>query len=183
MPKNKGATLIEALLALAIGWILFMVFLGAVSPVQSLAWDLSALHDRDSTLCLGPPLLCKLISPAGNNRPRDGCLEEAGVLHVRSDTDGSNGFPDGDLDESYEAISIRRNATDLQIKSGGGSFQPVFRNVTGFDADATDPLLLRLTLGAQTDKTRIRMPETEPVQVSFQVYLWNHRRNLFEENP
>jgi hypothetical protein len=177
--------LIEALLALAIGLIIFIAFVGAIAPVQSLGWNLSALHDRDSTLCLGPPLLCKWTAGAGNNRPNDNstCLEEAGMLHVRSDTDGTHGFPDGDLEESYESISIRRNGSDLQIRSGVGSFQPVFRNVAAFEADTTDPQLLCLKLGAQTDKTLVRMPETGPSLVSFQVYLWNRRPNLFEENP
>ncbi|MFB3905924.1 MAG: prepilin-type N-terminal cleavage/methylation domain-containing protein [Acidobacteriota bacterium] len=185
MRKNKGSTLVEVLLSLAIGWVIFMAFLGAIAPVQSLSWDLSALHDRDSTLCLAPPLLCKWTAAAGNNcsKHESTCLRDGGMLHVKSDTDGSKGFPDGDLDESYESISIRHNGADLQIRSAGGSFQPVFRNVSTFEADTTDPLLLSVKLGAQTDKTLIRMPETSPRELSFQVYLWNRRPNLFEENP
>lgn len=183
MQTSRGSTLIEALLALAIGWVIFIAFLGGIVPVQSLAWDLSACHDRDSTLCLAPPLLFKWCMAAGNNRTEDACLREAGILHVRSDMDGPNGFPDGDLDENYESVSIRRSGLDLQIRSGGGSFQPVFRNVSAFEADTSDPRLLRLSLGTQTDKVRLGMPETGPTWVAFDVYLWNRRPNLFEENP
>ncbi len=185
MPKNRGATLIEALIALAIGSFLFVTFLAAVAPVQSLAWDLSALHDRDAALCLAPPLLCKWVSGAGNNRAdRPTCVRtQAGVLHLESDTDGSNGFPDGDVKDTYESVSIRENGSDLQLKIGAGSFQPVFRNISSFQADLTDPRLLRLRLGAEVDKTLIRVPSTGPKSMTFDVYLWNFRPNLFEEAP
>lgn len=186
MPKNSGATLVEALIALAVGAIVVLGFLAAMSPVQSLSWDLSALHDRDSTLCLGPPLLCKWTAGAGNNRPSQGSnwvRTEAGTLQVQSDTEGPTGFPDGKLLDTYESISIRHNGGDLQIKSGTGSFQPVFRNVTGFSPSITDPRLLSMTLTAQTDKTLIKTPSTQPKRVAFLVYLWNYRPNLFEEAP
>lgn len=185
MPKNRGATLIEALLALAISWIILVAFLGAIRPLQTLAWNLSAFHDRDSTLCLAPPLLCKWTAGAGNNRAKESanCLKQAGVLYLRSDSDGADGFPDGDLDESYESISIRQNGTDLQIKSGNGTFQPVFRNVSTLEVETIDPLVVGLKIGAQTDKTLLGTPQTEPRRAAFQVYLWNRRPNLFEEKP
>jgi len=185
VPKNKGATLIEALIALSIGPLLVVAFLGAVAPVQSLTWDLSALHDRDSTLCLAPPLLCKWISGAGNNRvDRSTCVRADGnILHLQSDMDGSNGFPDGDVDESYESVSIRQNGSDLQIRSGAGSFQPAFRNVHSFHADLADSRLLRLALAADADKALIRVPSTGPKPITFDLYLWNFRPNLFGEVP
>ncbi len=185
MQKNRGVTLIEALLALAIGSLLFVAFLAAVAPVQSLTWDLSALHDRDSTLCLAAPLLCKWASGAGNNRAdRPSCVRaQGGILHLESDMDGSSGFPDGDVEDTYESVSIRGNGSDLQLKSGDGSFQPVFRNVRSFQADITDPGLLRLRLAAEVDKTLIRVPSTGRQLMTFDVYLWNFRPNLFEEAP
>ncbi len=185
MPKNKGATLIEALFALAIGSILFVAFLGAVAPVQSLSWDLSALHDRDSTLCLAPPLLCKWITGAGNNRAGSAASvrTEEGTLQLQSDMDGSNGFPDGDVEDNYESIAIRQNGSDLQLKSGNGSFQPAFRNISTFQSETGDLRLLRLRLAADVDKTLIRVPLTGRKQVWFDVYLWNFRPNLFEEAP
>lgn len=185
MPKNKGATLIEALIALAIGSFLFVTFLAAVAPVQSLTWDLSALHDRDAALCLAPPLLCKWISGAGNQRTdRAACVRaEEGTLHLTSDTDGPSGFPDGDIDDSYESVSIRQNGSDLQLKVGAGSFQPVFRNISTFAIDTDDPRLLRLRLDGEIDKALIRVPSVGPKQMSFDVYLWNFRPSLFEEAP
>lgn len=185
MRKSKGSTLIEALLALAIGSLILAGFVAAIAPVQTLGWNLSAWHDRDSTLCLAPPLLCKWTAGAGNHRAlqSSSCLEEAGMLHVRTDSDGLDGFPDGDLDESYESITIRQSGADLQLRSGDGSFQPVFRNISTFEIDATDSQLLRVKLGAQTDKKLVRMPQMEPRTVLLKVYLWNRRPNLFEEKP
>lgn len=185
MQRNSGATLIEALLGLAIGSLLFVAFLGGVAPVQSLTWDLSALHDRDSTLCLAPLLFCKWISGAGNNRPHVSASvrNETGVLRLESDMDGTDGFPDGDVNDNYESISIRGNGADLQLKSGNGTFQPVFRNVGTFQAVVTNPTLLRLKMGAEVDKTMIRVPSIGLKHLSFDVYLWNFRPNLFEESP
>ncbi len=185
MPRNKGATLIEALIALAIGSFLFVAFLAAVAPVQSLTWDLSALHDRDATLCLAPPLLCKWISGAGNHRAdRAACVRaEEGTLYLTSDTDGPDGFPDGDVDDSYESVSIRRNGSDLQLKIGGGSFQPVFRNISTFQVAIDDPRLLHLRVDGEIDKRLVRVPSAGPRQTSIGVYLWNFRPSLFEEAP
>ena len=185
MPRNRGVTLIEALIALTVSSLLFVAFMAAIAPVQSLCWDLSALHDRDATLCLAPPLVCKWTSGAGNNRAdRAACVRaEGGILHLQSDADGSDGFPDGDVKDSYESISIRQNGSDLQIKSGSGSFQPAFRNIGAFHADTADPQLLRVTLAAEVDKRLIRVPSTGRKLVSFDVYLWNFRPNLFEEAP
>ncbi len=186
MPKNKGATLIELLLSLAVGCVIFLALLGAITPLQTLTWDLSTLYDRDSTLCLAPLLLCKWIAGAGNNRAGQnwtGIQLDGDSLQAMSDTEGKKGFPDGHLNESYESIAVRRKGSDLQIKSKTGSFQPAFKNFTDFSADLADLPLLSLTIGTDVDAALIRMTKTAARQRVFKIYLWNYRPNLFEEIP
>jgi hypothetical protein len=186
VPKNEeGTTLIETLIALAISLVLFLSFLAAVAPVQSLTWDLSALHDRDATLCLAPPLFYKWISGVGNNRANRAVCVRTGpqTLQLESDTDGSDGFPDGDVEDSYESITVRGKGSDLQLKIGAGSFQPVFRNIATFEAQVVDPQLIGLKIEGEVDKTLIRVPSAGPKPMSFDVYLWNFHPSLFEEVP
>jgi len=186
VPKSRGATLIELLISLAIGCVILLAFLGAAVPFQTIAWDLSLLHDRDSSLCLAPLLFCKWISGAGNNRAGhswDGVQQEGDTLHLKSDTEGQDGFPDGRLKESYESIALRVKGSDLQIRSEGGSFQPAFKNFAGLQVHRADDRLLSLTFEGRTDRSLLSTPAEGSKQVAFKVYLWNYRPNLFEETP
>jgi hypothetical protein len=180
----EGYTLLEMLLALMLSVTILGAFLGAADCIQRWGLELNQVLERDRNAALAPLLLTRWVYSAGNNRwtghlPQ-GCSLESGYLRVRSDLDGPGGFPDGDLDESYEDIAIRQNGSDLQIRSGAGSFQPVAKNFLAFRPDLSPPLA-RLEVQLQTDQ---RLPSTGiPGINSFDLslYLWNYHPNLFPE--
>jgi hypothetical protein len=183
VPRNSGVTLLELLVSFSISGVLSLAFFALVSQQQATIWTLMLLEERNSNLALAPLLLPKWVSAAGNNLSGlpPGIAKDAETLLVRSDLEGTSGFPDGQLSESYEILAVRRNASDLQLKCNAGTFQPVIKNISGFQSDLGDCPLITITLAASTDKASWLLKRPIEKQISLQIYLWNYRPSLFRE--
>ena len=189
MPRNRasGVTLVETLLSMVIFLIVFVAALSLVDRFQSLAWNLSLLQEKEANLSAAPLLLARWILPAGNNRFQSNWIGVAGDaerLDIQSDIDGPLGFPDNSLTQSYESISVRRNGSDMQVKSNQGTFQPVLKNVSQLRFRLKDLPIIEVSLSGQVDRRTLLM-RTPPVvdQTSVRFYAWNFRKNLFTEAP
>lgn len=186
MQTSDGFSLIEVLISLAVSCIVLVAFVGAAGEFQTINWNLSQLAERDSNLSLVPLMCAKWLSGAGNNRwDRNwtGLSREADALVARADMEGTDGFPDGALTESFESIALRRSGTDFQIRSNGGTYQPAAKNIGTFAFDNSDSCLLRLTFSGITDRPLMRVRAAAVNRLEFDVYLWNYRPNLFAEKP
>lgn len=189
MPRNraKGVTLVETLLSMVIFLIVFVAAVGLVDRFQSLAWNLSLLQEKEANMSAVPLLLARWILPAGNNRFRSDCVGiagNAGRLDLQSDIDGPLGFPDNTLKQSYESISVRRNGSDMQVKSDRGTFQPVLKNVGLLRFRVQELPVIEVSMAGQLDRPTVLMG-SPPVadQTSIRFYAWNFRKSLFAEAP
>ena len=185
MPRNEGFSLIEVLVALGISSLALIAFLGAIQQFQVVNRDLALLDERDSNLGLAPLLLTKWITGAGNNRWNqgwDGLYVDDDRIDARSDSEGPDGFPDKQLTESYETVSIRQKGNDLQLKSGSGTFQPALKNVSSFGVES-EPPFLSLRLRGITDRPLLTSRAPLEAEMQLDLYLWNYRPNLFAEAP
>ncbi len=189
MPRNRasGVTLVETLLSMVIFLIAFVAAAGLVDRFQSLTWNLNLLQEKEANLSAAPLLLARWILPAGNNRFRSGGIGvggDAGQLDIQSDIDGPLGFPDNTLTQSYESISVRRNGSDMQVRSNQGTFQPVLKNISQLQFGIEELPVIQVTLSGQVDRRTLLM-KTPPVidQTTVKFYAWNFRKNLFSEAP
>lgn len=170
--------MIAVVLALILGSALFM----SLRQVQMLAGDLEGLMDRDENLKLAPALLAQWVSGAGNRRVVEawrGISVDATALTAQSDFDGPEGFPDGELESSYEDISLDQGSDALRLRSGDGSPQPFLRRISqmAVSRENDDLVLIRLTGSAS-----LLSSEVEHLDLTnLEIYLWNFRRNLFFE--
>jgi prepilin-type N-terminal cleavage/methylation domain-containing protein len=181
--KSSGVSLLELLISLSISGILILAFFALVGQHQATLWTLALLEERNSNLALAPLLLPKWVSAAGNNRSiaSTGIAKDGETLHVKSDLEGPSGFPDGQLAHSYEAIAIRRNGSDLQLRCNGGTFQPVIKNVSNFQSDVAGCPLIAISLAGSTERAAWLLKTPLEKRMILQVYLWNYRPSLFEE--
>lgn len=185
--NESGASLVEALLSMVIFLVVILGALGLVDRFQSLAWNLNLLQEKEANLSAAPLLLARWILPAGNNRFGANYIGISGdrdTLQVRSDFDGPLGFPDNSLSQSYESISLRRNGSDMQLKSGQGTYQPVLKNVSQLQFRTVDLPVLEVTLSGQVDRPTLGMAAPPIVdRTTARFYAWNYRKNLFAEVP
>ena len=176
-----GFSLIESLLATAVSVLLFGLFLGALDQAQATVTNLTRLMERDRNLILAPVLLSGWILGAGNRewrRDGAGILIQAGILRIESDLEGNDGFPDGRVDGNFESLSIRCRDDHLQLKSGGGSFQSVLKQIRQWEIQMQGRLLnIRLTGAVIPNLMHWKMngETTETIQYT----LPNYRPNLF----
>jgi len=138
--------------------------------------------DRDENLKLAPVLLAQWISGVGNRKatqPWSGISVDGMALAARSDFDGPDGFPDGELEGSYEDIELEQGSDSLRLRSGGGSPQPFLRRISqmAVSREGDDLISIGLTGSAALLSTETELEELTDLQ----FYLWNFRRNLFFE--
>jgi hypothetical protein len=164
-----------------------LVFLGfflVVGQFQMGCSDLNLLLERDSNLWLTPLLLSRWIAPAGNNRwdrPWPGVAVQPELLELNSDIHGKGGFPDSELSSSFEALQLRASKTNLQVKSGKGSFQPVIKNIANLRFDSEQMPMITIWLESVTDRPPSFSEDKLVVAVEFLVLLRNYRPSLFRE--
>jgi len=176
-----GFSLVESLLATAVSVLLFGLFLGALDQAQATVTNLTRLMERDRNLILAPVLLSGWILGAGNRewrRDGEGILIQSGILRIESDIEGNDGFPDGRVDGSFESLSIRCRDGHLQLKSGGGSFQSVLKQIRQWEIQMQGRSLnLRVTGAVSPGLMHWKMngETTETIRYS----LRNYRPNLF----
>lgn len=180
----EGFSLIEMLIALTLSTLI----LGAAFLVfnQAGRWnrDLELLRERDENLRLAPLLFSQWLNPAENQswRVQGASLQIQGdELHVHSDLDGPDGFPNSSLSESFERVVLRQRSGQLQLRSGTGSFQPVLKNISTLQAVQLNPRLLSVTVEGitETSLSTVGRPDSYPLPLNY--HLWNRRPNLFME--
>lgn len=180
--RQSGFTLLEALLALALGMLVVGAFLTALRPLQLWAADLGDLASREGAVWTLPSLLAGWITPAGNGRhgeDRPGLWVANGVLAIQSDLGGKGGFPDGDLGEPFEFLRLRAQAGQLQVRSGRGFYQPAAQAVAGLRIQRPAPDWLRLHIEPVLERPLPGPGNSEPLVLDFA--LPNFRPNLFGE--
>lgn len=184
MPTNKGYALVEALISILASTILLLGFLSVVDQFNVWAANLNFLLERDENFWLAPLLLTRWIAPAGNNRwtqTWDGFSTDPVELRVKTDIDGSTGFPDAQLTGSFEEISLRHQGLDLQLKSGSGSFQPVLKSISNFQTDDQNLPLVSVRISSTTERPLMRFQQPISQTSRVVIFLWNYRPNLFAE--
>ncbi len=183
--RERGFSLVEMMLALALGSIVLGALLSGLHQTQIWAGNLSSLALRDSNLQLAQLLLSRLISSAGSNLRPSGqpSVEiQAGQLILRADLTGAaEGFPDGSLNDPFESLALRQRDGRLQLRSGNGSFQSVLEPVESFEVQWQSPRLLRLRLMAPTDGELAGIGRSLSESLELWHSLPNLRPNLFAE--
>jgi len=181
---DNGFGLLELLLVLSISSILisglFLCFVG----IQNVAHDICLMADRNRNLWMAPPLFLQWTAAAGNNRWSQawtGLDLEVEPVSFRADIDGSGGFPDGELSSSYEEISFRLANGNLSVRSGAGSFQPVFRAISSFEVERLGESLVEFRWTSATLAPLQQTQQHDVTPASLKVHLWDYRTNLFEE--
>jgi len=179
--NNVGYTLLEILVVLALSTVLSLAFFSVIGRFQRWEQEMHQILQRDENLRLAPLLLSRYLNSAGNNqweRNWDGVELGLTGFKVQSDIDGRDGFPDLLLESPFENMAIRHRGQEIQLRSGGGSFQPLLRNIRSLDdVTLTDSLLTLTITGEAGSETAGR--STEKVPLTF--FLWNYRSNLFPE--
>jgi prepilin-type N-terminal cleavage/methylation domain-containing protein len=174
---SRGFTLIECVVTLAVGLILLLCVLSVVGQSAAVAGALCAHIERDRESVQAASLLGRWVPPAGNGLTGAGLAVTGSSISVGADIDGEGGFPDGDLDESFEDIAVRAGGGGLQIRSGGGNFQPFVLDV-GWMAAEEAGTRLGLELGMQAKSGR--GGEAAQVRtVRLDYHLWNRIRPFF----
>ena len=186
MPKSKGFSSLEMVVASLLSALVFSGFFGVVGQFQAGCSDMSLLLEQDSNLWLAPLLLSRWIAPAGNHRwdqPWPGVAVQPDLLELNSDIHGKEGFPDRELSSSFEALRLRVSKDNLQVKSGRGSFQPVIKNITGLTFDSQRLPVITIKLEAETDRPPSSFEGNLLETMEFSILLRNYRPSLFPEAP
>ena len=186
MPKSKGFSLLETMVALLISMLISIGFFSVVHQSHTWSSHLTRTMELDSNVWLSPLLLAHWITPTGNNRwgqPWSGVVVKSDQIELKSDIDGPSGFPDAEVSARFESLSIRCRRETLQIKNGGGSFQPFLKNIGTLQLRSQGFPLLSLYLTAVPDPA-----DPLPSPLSYETthllfFLRNYRTNLFAQVP
>ena len=185
-PVNAGFSLIEMLIALSLASIVLGAGLTGLYQLQRQTVFLAMLAERDANAWALPLLFARWIPSGGNNRHRLAADVQigGGQLRVAADIDGPTGFPDGRLDDAFEALAFRRFEDQLQMRSGRGSFQSFVRRIDRFGMLRESPRLIRLKLRSVTSKPLHPGREEAGESIELLYLLPNYRPSLFEaEGP
>ncbi len=182
MPRSEGFTVLELMISVGLSLVLSSALFMCLRQVQLLAGDLEGLMDRDENLKLAPALLAQWISGAGNRRAIQawsGISVDGMTITAQSDFDGPDGFPDGELEGSYEDIELVQGSDSLRLRSGDGSPQPFLRRISQMTVSREGEDLVSIGL---TGSASLLSTETEHEELAdLKFCLWNFRRNLFFE--
>ncbi|HSR69546.1 MAG TPA: hypothetical protein VLU25_16545 [Acidobacteriota bacterium] len=181
---QDGFSLLEALLALALGLVILSAFLAALQPMQTWASDLSRLAAGNGAVWTVPSLLAGWLAPAGNGRHQQGwpgVQVSNGILALQSDLEGAGSFPDGDLGEPFEFLRLRVQAGQLQVRSGRGFYQPVVQSVASMRVERRASNWLRLHLQPAQPGSLLGAAAPQEEAFFLDFALPNFRPNLFAE--
>ena len=180
MLAEKGFTLIEILVAITCSTILFLALFSSVTSMLTWMGRLNNALERDENVDLVPLILAPLLTHAGSNRqafPQPPVEVQDSELIVRSDTSGTDFFPDGSLDDPFELLAFRQGADQLQMKSGQGSYQPLVNDVAAVIWLLEGEDILHLDLEARSSG-----PGSGPLSrrhLQFAFFLPNLQLSLF----
>lgn len=177
--RGGGFSLVEALWTAFLGSALLALILVSTSRLQTHFNDLTRTLEGEGNVRQTPLLLYRLASPAGCRWPEGLELAPDGTVSLRADIDGDAGFPDGSLDSSFERTEIRKLNDAIQIRSGAGNFQPVFRYIAAFHPEAPRPDFLEIRLAGGLMDPAISEAFRKEMEFSLLLTLWNRTESLF----
>lgn len=177
----RGISSLELLVALALSILLGTALLGLTIRVADFQASYAALIEREQLLLVVPSLLNRLLTASGNRvDPEQGLnLAGDGAISSRSDLDGRDGFPDGVLEQSFESLRLRAEQGQLQIASGGGSFQSFGEGVTSLQVRRLNSAGIWLDVMAITDVVPGVGHSLQGEESEIYLWLWNYRPSLF----
>jgi hypothetical protein len=173
--RERGFSLLELMIAAGVGCVAGGALFLLLQQIQGIALRLDSVSERDQNAALAPVLLVNWISPAGCGLEQDvepPLSVESGVLSLRADIDGPDGFPDGVLEGSFESLRLRAAGGSLQLRSGSGSFQPFLKNIDSVEFSPPEGRLIRVELAAGGEAGS-GLWRAGPRRVEVVVYLWN----------
>lgn len=177
--RRSGFSLVEALWAAFLGSALLVLILVSTTRLQTHFNDLTRTLEGEGNVRQAPLLLYRLASPAGCRWSAGLDVAPDGTVSIRADIDGNAGFPDGSLDSSFERIDIRKKDDAIQVRSGAGTFQPVFRYISEFHPESPRPDRLDIRLGGGLMDPALSESFQKELAFSFLLTLWNRTDTLF----
>ena len=184
MPAEKGVSLLEMMVVLALASTLSMALLLMARSVQIWSIHLNALLERDEDAELAPLILLRAVTQVGNNQALFSASPvdlTADLLSLRSDFDGSGHFPDGALRSPFESVQFRCRDGHFQMRSGSGSFQSILKNTpqAGWSWNGSTSLNIQITSSVPL----VTLPEEAERELTMRFFLWNFRPHLFGAGP
>lgn len=145
---ERGATLLELLVGLAVGVFVLAAALGALAGLGrlvSVEWLLLRQQEQSNVLA---PLLVNWLAGAGCGREDRAAAVQIAEdrIRVEADIDGPEGFPDGRLEDGFELLSLAAGRGSLRVKSRGGASQPAADTIESVAFAQPLPQLLRVDL-------------------------------------
>jgi hypothetical protein len=148
---ESGSTLLETVWALLLAGILAGASFSVAMRFQEYSDITGAVLERDASLKL-LPLLCSVWLASGgcSIEPEAVAFPQLDGNRIRSwaDLDGPDGFPDGDLDESFENIRVGVSGGSLTLQSGRGTAQPALTCLSEGRFRLEGPALIRFEFAA-----------------------------------
>lgn len=140
-----GWSMLESLLSIALLALVFPPTLAVLSGLQQQFMADRGLSEARDNARGAISSLSRLVRSAGNNPhgiPLQALrIDNAWTFAVESDlTGGPEALPDGDLDDSFERVTIQwdRAARQITLASGAGSRQPLARCITLLEVSGLD---------------------------------------------
>lgn len=144
MSKVHGFTLVEVLIAMAVGGVLLMAVVG-ILVLQQRSYDVQdQVGEMVQTTRAALDMISREIRMAGfdpTGAGFDGISCDASYLCIAADFRGADPDdpPDGDIDDPNERIRYRYDAANLQIdRNTGGGNQPFAENIQAFAFSCLD---------------------------------------------
>ncbi len=180
--REQGFSLLECMISLLLGSVVLGALMAGLTQFQRLAEALQSLGERDRDHQLALVLLARWVLPAGNGLDVPPSVTASGPeLEVRADLEGDGGFPDGDLDDSFESITVRAAGGSLQLRSGRGRFEPFARHV-GDAAFRVDPRTVQAEITSRIGTAQFQAARV-PLSSRFVFARMSEKPSLFPRTP
>ena len=135
---ERGFTLVEMIMAMALGMVVLSAVIGVFQLHQHAIVVQEQTIEAIQTVRAAMDMICREARMAGYNptgAPFHGIVYQAGVLHIFADVRGdfANDPPDGDTNDANEDIIYRYDPKKRQItRNTGGGHQPFAENIEAF---------------------------------------------------
>jgi hypothetical protein len=177
-----GFSLLECLIALLLGTLVLGTLMAGLVQFQRLSQAVQNLGERDRDHQLALVLLARWVLPAGNGAGAARPMVSVGnELEVMADLEGDGGFPDGDLEDPFEKITLRVSGGSLQLRSGRGRFEPFARHI-GNAAFTVEPRTLHVDLDSRLETVQLQAARL-PLSSRFLFARVCEKPNLFSRKP
>ena len=132
MGSNRGTTLLETLVAVALSGILFASFYTVFGQTQTVVSNLNLLLEPGSESQPAPPTAQSMDS-LRREQPQE--LQTCGLVYrIRTPLSQQRyqrpvRLSDGKLRAPFEGLVLKCEKGHLKLKSGRGGFQPILKNI------------------------------------------------------